>query len=333
MRFKSAVSKETSYLGRLYWGILLFISTWSCSADIDPSIEELYPIGYENDDLYPRVVADDDTIRVLIWGNSLCRDAFSYVPFVIESINPGTYVDIQLLVINGQTLSTHFDAIHNMYDTISVDRYTTDIGRWKTTNRKAFDKKWLLQAWDLVLFQESTKTSTSFPSTNSNVRNIVNYIRDNTQLQHAIGYMINPAPPEGAKSLNELTSDEFQSQIEETADSLLQHKTIDYLIPCGVAVQNARNTYLDAYGDFGHLSYEGRHLQEGLPCLIEAYSAAQIILNILAIPGDVNDCTLQVTQEWVKEKRIPGQHGTAVSVDEKDYQLAKRCAIEAVQSY
>jgi hypothetical protein len=106
---------------------------------------------------------------------------------------------------------------------------------------------------------------------------------------------------------------------------------VEYIIPCGTAIQNARYTIVDKHGDFGHLSYDGDHLQEGLPCLLEAYVAAQFFCNLYGLGSTVSSCTIETSQEWVDSKHIPGKHGSAINGTREEYDICKRCALAAIE--
>ena len=48
-------------------------------------------------------------VRVLSIGNSFSRDAFSYVPFIIEDLVPGVQVDSGIMYIGGCSLERHWN--------------------------------------------------------------------------------------------------------------------------------------------------------------------------------------------------------------------------------
>ena len=143
--------------------------------------------------------------------------------------------------------------------------------------------------------------------------------------------MINPPHADGYSDLGEKTSDELWMQYVANACKLKDDNEIDYIIPCGTGVQNARHTYLDSLGAFGHLSYDGRHLQEGIPCLIDAYTASQTLFHLFGISASIENSNMIITQQWVNATNIPGKHGSVIAGSDNDYSTSKRCAFNAVE--
>jgi hypothetical protein len=139
-----------------------------------------------------------------------------------------------------------------------------------------------------------------------------------------------PAQPEGSSVLGDFSSDEVWSMFANTTQDLLDNKDVDYIIPCGTAIQNARHTYLDDMGCYGHLSYDGRHLQEGIPCMIEAFTATQCFFDIFTIGASIQSSSLQITPQIASTIKVPGRHGGVIEGSEADYALCKQCALFAI---
>lgn len=272
----------------------------------------------------------DSCLNVLVIGNSYSRDAFSYVPDVIYSVNPSVAVNMQILGIGGSNLKTIYSGIIRGEKTFQVDIYSSKKRRWSTVNNSKGDL-YLKGDWNLIVVQENSVVATDVEATIKNVKNIVGYLRKLFP-NAKVAFMINPTHPIGSTHLGNMNIDEEFNLIAGTAQKLLDSGFVDYLIPCGTAIQNARHTSLDSYGDYGHLSYDGKHLQEGLPCLIEAYTAAQFIMNTCSIYGSVEYSGLSISNSWVKDKRIPGKHGDVVIGAYSDYLLCKECALAAIDA-
>lgn len=285
------------------------ILTLSCSKD-----------GTQEDIMPQRLIS------ILVIGNSYSRDAFSYVPAIIESSCNTTSVEMDILQIGGVSLDTHLDALIQQLPSFVLDEYNNG---WISTGGCRAGPIICKKNWDLVIIQEGGIVARSYDKTKANVSGIVSYIKKEFP-EIDICFMLNPTHPEGSSMLGSFGSNEEFSIICNVAAKLVDERIVNEIVPCGTAIQLARSTYLDDLGDYGHLSYEGRHLQEGLPCLIEAYAASQFIMNRLHLDATIYDSELQIDQPWVDGCNVPGQHGRVITGTDVDYALCKQCAYNAV---
>ena len=291
----------------------------------------------EDDDRFIDIIKDSITVEndhhfnILIIGDSFSRDAFSYVPSVMEDVFSGIFINMEILYLGGRALNYHYDYLSKDTPNFILDFYTSSSGYWISYPNVRGKDVVQSKKWDLIILQEGSNTTRSYTKTQPHVQNISEYLHM-VQDSVEIAFMLSPAKPEGSSALGEFTSDEVWNMNVTTTKQLLDNDDVDYIIPCGTSIQNARQTNLDRYGKFGHLSYDGNHLQEGLPCLIEAYTAAETLFNIFKIKKTIADCNLLVTQEWVSSKKIPGQHGKVIEGTDEDYSLCKKSALLAVDN-
>ena len=247
----------------------------SCSADVETeNMNVIVPPSKESE-------AKGD-YNILIIGNSLSRDAFSYVPGIINEICPNLSLGVDILYIGGVGLNSHWNYISNDIDDYILDDYDSENKHWRSIPQTIGADVINSKKWDLVVLQEGSITARNFENTHKNIDILGNYMRG-IHPGIKIAYMMVPAQPRGSSYLGNYSSDEVWSLLASTAEELRNNHDVDYLIPCGTAIQNARYTFLNKYGDFGDLSYDGRHLQEGVPCLVDAYAAVQSILTIIGI--------------------------------------------------
>lgn len=269
----------------------------------------------------------DGIESVLIIGNSYSRDAFSYVPALLQEA--GINVDISILCLNGKALSTHYDVLlHNraLYD---IDSYDYESHRWYTCTDTTALPTISSKDWKLVIMQEGGNVARVCQTTSANVINLSTYLRKLLPLA-PFSYMLNPPHPIGHSTLaGTHNNDEFEI-IADVTNELVKEGLVYDIVPCGTAIQNARQTALQRLRDYGDLSYEGKHLQEGLPCLIEAYVGAACIANFFHYPFDIDSSSLMTNQTWVNQQHIPGKHGKAIEGDEEQIELCKSVAIDAV---
>ncbi len=296
----------------------------ACNSD-----DELDNYSVFNDKDTVEVVKDSMYCRILVVGNSLARDAFCYVPAIMEEVIPNLNVRMDIMYVSGNPLKTHWGYISNQRPNFTWDVYSTLEGKWLSTNYRTSDDIVSRHNWDLVILQEGTVNARTYESTQPYVSHIVDYVYSFLP-ETKIAYMIIPSLPDGASSLGTLTSDETWAMNVSTAKRLLNEGFVSYLVTCGTAIQNARKTPLDYFGNFGHLTYDGRHLQEGIPCLIDAYAATESIIKILSIDSTIKNSSLKISQAWVEEKNVLGRHGSVLEGSDADYELAKECALQSV---
>lgn len=313
--------KHFKYIWVVFFAIAFCVS--SCAAEDDDIVVD--PIRPKNPD------DDKKELRVLIFGDSFSRDAFSYVPGVIEDLCPDLNVDMEILYLGGKSLKYHWDYLSNDKDLFTLDVYTSYAGKWNSIPYTLGEEVVTAQDWDLIILQEGSNTARNSDLTQSHVNCISGYIRDR-QPTAKFAFMLSPAKPDGSPALGEYSSDDVWMMYVNTSQLLLMNEEVDYIIPCGTAIQNARQTSVDQYGKFGHLSYDGNHLQEGLPCLIEAYVGAQFLFHLFDINASIENSSLKISQQWVNNQKIPGQHGAVIEGTDDDYIICKRSALLALDN-
>lgn len=103
------------------------------------------------------------------------------------------------------------------------------------------------------------------------------------------------------------------------------------MIATGIALYIARDTDLDELGDQGHLTPDSVHAQEGLPCLLETYTALLWVLDRYNFPTSIYGLPFKMTAGIQSSIAVPGANiGTGV-IEGTDAQnlLAQEVAIKA----
>ena len=280
-------------------------------------------------------MAQKDTIRVLSIGNSYARDAFGYVPMLVEELSPTTYVEFGILYIGGCTLQTHWANASAATELTGYeyDFYTTGQQKWVTMRNYSLQRGVRHNKWDLVIMQQQSYASMDYKTHVPYLFNLVDYLRSALPGVR-FAWHFTPSYPDGSQHLTgNITSELMWRRTSIAAQQVMLHDDFRFVIPTGTGIQNARGTMLDRYGKFGHMSYEGLHTEDGIPCLVEGYVAAQSLLNFYGREADFNNSQLRVTQEWAVAKAVPQRHGVVpADITETDYLLAKACAGAALKS-
>lgn len=270
-------------------------------------------------------------IDILIIGNSLSRDAFSYVPSVIKNLCPDVSVDTDILQIGGVALDVHIDALKHHKGQFEHDDYQPENDRWVTNKGIEGTRILTNRKWDMIILQDGSNALRDYKTLYKNIADLKDLALTNG-VDGKVYLLLTPSRVEGSEHLEGKTMDEDFEVIQNNAERLKNEDLIEDYIPCGRSIQFARHSWLDELGDYGHLSYDGRHLQEGIPCYLEALTASQFILNKFGLKANVYDCSLRITNAWVKKINVPGQHGYVIAGTDADYELSKLCALKALTS-
>ena len=253
------------------------------------------------------------------------------MPFIIENLCPDVELSVHILYIGGVALNTHRQYMEKHLPFFTLDSYTSSKAKWKCQKKVSADSVIPLCQWDCVILQDGSIAARRYETIVDNIVPIKNYI-ELLQQNVPFAFMINPSHPNGSSTLGNFTSEEEFIMYATASKELQEGRIVDYVIPCGTAIQNAKNTYLDKLGNFGNLSYEGKHLQEGIPCWIEAYTAAKFLIDQYRLSEKSDQVHMKVTQKWVIDKNIPGRHGVVIDGRDTDYRLSMLCALKAINN-
>jgi hypothetical protein len=276
--------------------------------------------------------SDTKTLKVLCIGNSYTCDAFAYVPYIMQNIAPKVKLTLGLLTRGSATLQNHYEEHFDSCGRYPLYYKFKNKGIWHNYSSITIDQALENETWDIVMLQQGSTESRDYALYQPYLDSIIVSLKEKMTTPVTIGWMLIPAYPDGQELLEESSSDEMFRDIAACTDSVMTQTGIDFMIPCGTAIQNARTTSLDQLGDFGHLSYEGRHLQDGIPCLIEAYTVTQVLLDKLGVQSLIDDDFLNVTDSWIMENHTPQENGSAVGMTPTNRELAKYCAKMAIRS-
>lgn len=288
------------------------------------------PDGYNRFAVRQIVGKQRKTVRILSIGNSYSQDALAYVPFMIGGICDGLSTEIGILYKDGATLSDHWSNWQNETDAYT---YYTNNGNvaWRNNGKSTIQAAIDEREWDVILLQQGSTTAWTYSTYQPYMNNLINEMYARLGRPVKLGWMLVQSRPKVSSTVytDEQILQHFASMAT-NAQNVLRDTLCDFVIPVGTAVQNARTTSLNYIGDYGKLTYEGAHLQEGLPCQLAAYSVIIEIAKHLGfgLSGIYGDKT-RATSSWLSGKSIPGGNGSAVGATDANVQIAQKCAIMA----
>ena len=274
----------------------------------------------------PHVVTD--TLRVLSIGNSFSLDALSYVPFIMKAVAPQIYLKLGVMYIGGGSLE-------NFYNALDANGY----GYYWSYGAQPWDERLDVsmtetvqsQLWDVIVLQQQSDASRYYSTYQPYLSQIIDWLDEKITWQHDYAWLITPSYPDNLPQLApDTTSAQMFERILQCVGNVQHDTGIQLLLPCGTAIQNARTTPLDSLGDQGHL-FDYLHLQEGVPCLIEAYAATAALLASYGLSDNVWADTTWIDQQWLRAKNIQEINGEPVGMSEENRAIAKQCAIKAIE--
>lgn len=278
-------------------------------------------------------------IKLLAIGNSFAINELIYTPFLLKEILPKVNFTLGILHVGSSSLEAHWNNAKKDTAVYQYLEYSNSMKSWSSkTNQKTKD---ILNKndWNYVTLQQVSSSAPNYETYQPYLDSLLNYLAENKPgitplwtLTHAYadGYSSKDYP-------HDCVSDDMYYNIVDAALSVINNTTIERLIPYGTAVQNARKTRLTEYGgenkDFKQLTYEGQHLQAGLPCLVAGYASTQAILDLYGIKRSIMDSQFIVDKDvttGLKKFWPPIEQGSVQDIAPDDYYIAKICALNAI---
>ena len=296
--------------------------------NLDSNIPEK-PLSAKQGNVLKGMIDGMKELNILVIGNSYSYDSFSYVPYIVRKNLPNARLNLAILYQGGASLQDHLSNIQNDTAYAGYAHYFADETQWTVeSNSVSVADALALKDWDIITFQQASADSRDY-STYSTLGDLIDAVHGIVDYPVKFGWVMTPAWADGHSSLVG-TSAQMYADIVDCVENLVKDYPVEAVFPYGTAIQNARGTSLDSLGTFGHLTYDGTHLAEGIPCLVAAYAN---FLEIVKLSG--NDCRSIIGEQtrpdaaWISGQNIPGQHGSSVGVSDANCLLAQKCAVMA----
>jgi len=260
-------------------------------------------------------------ISILFIGNSLTQDAVTYVPLLLRELAPDLKFKIYIWYNGGYTLSQQLADFNN---NVACDIFSVceDGTSWANFNNSVTMASVLsTYKFDIVSIQEYFNYQ---ETVNVSVFNsVIEYIENHYAYPFKVVTLFHQPKRDTPAVIFERTKVGNATLLKETV--------AEDMIPSGIAIYRALSTTLDSLGDRGHLSPDGTHAQEGLPCMMQAYVTAMWILKQIGIPMSVNNASSIVDNSNYDSINVPGPNlGTGVVVGTTEQvRLSQLVAIKA----
>ena len=288
---------------------------------------------------------NNEEISVLWIGNSLTQDAVSYLPFVLTNLAPGIRFNFYMWYDGGAQLAdilTHWNNAEKA-EIFSVCENTTSWTNYpKNNGGKTITDILGEYRFDVVCIEEYFNYNirrNGYEGYQDDFNDVVEFIRDNYAYPFKVVSFFH-APLRKTLPIDPVDSSLTAVQMAEkvfgiTKDGVewqMQNTIAESIIPAGIAVYRAMSVpELDALGDTQHLSPDGTHTQEGLPCLMQAWVVALWIFDHLGIQVSINNTDKFITSANYAAINVPGANigsGVVAGTTEQN-RLAMDVAIKA----
>ncbi|MBE5786061.1 MAG: DUF4886 domain-containing protein [Clostridiales bacterium] len=193
--------------------------------------------------------AEDGVLRILGVGNSYTEDTFWKMYEVAQAMGIEK-VELATMVIGGSTLQRHINYLKRGIAKYTLHRNTN--GVWKTTQNASVHDV-INTDWDFVTMQEQS-ISAGLPSSIGNVEKMAANLHELFPRAKVVWNVTWAYPDENdsadfAKYFDRNNVKMYESIISTAQEKVVPVAGVDYIIPNGTAIQNARQTYLGDSGD------------------------------------------------------------------------------------
>ncbi len=257
-----------------------------------------------------------DTIRVLAIGNSYSQDALSYLPVVMRGLDRNVCLVLGIAFIPSCSLQMHWDNFRSESHAYEYDKYDCRIdSAYSNIKNYSLNDIIIDEPWDIVTFQQVSSKSYEVKSIAPYLKKLIDATTDSLHHRPRIGWILTPSYADGFKGMPRMMdSDEMHRRICLASLRVEDSGLVDFVVPVGTAIQNARHTMFDNLGNVHHLSSDGKHTQEGLGCLLEANVAAKTFLHIMGLDARSECFIFRIVDQWIKQANIPGPHGKVIGM-------------------
>lgn len=268
------------------------------------------------------ISAKKKSIRILFLGNSLTQDAVAWLPYVLQ--NGEVDVDYSLIDLynGGFTLAQQWSAIQSK-TAFEIASVCQNVIGWTNYNRsKTLDDILDEYQFDILVLQEYFNYQTE-PDLTA-FENIVSYITERSSCPFEVVSLIHAPLRSDATNVYNRTVAGNQAILNGTCCSSLMNP--------GTAIYDALSTDLDSLGTRGHLSPDGTHAQEGLPCVLQSLNLLGWIYKKLGIASGVVNFPMSTDMSTIYlSLHIPGANGAVEGGNFEQRKLATKVAAASIR--
>lgn len=243
---------------------------------------------------------DDGVLKILSIGNSFSVDAQEYLYQILEDMGVEK-IKLGNLYVGGCALDTHL--VYAERDIPAYTYYTNTDGNWVETKNFSIIEAVKSENWDYITFQQASGSS-GIANTYDDLEPLIDMVKPLCQEAKLVWHMTwayqqDSSHKEFAKYDNDQET-MYKAIVSAVNEKIENNDDIDFVIPVGTAIQNARSSYI---GD--NLTADGHHLSLDLGRYIAGLTFAHALTglsidNVEYQPETVTESQKQVAIEAVK---------------------------------
>lgn len=268
-----------------------------------------------------------NSISILFVGNSLTQDGIAYLPYMLKNYYPEVDFKIYMWYTGGYTLGQHYSTFTSN-GAAGIFSVAENSEKWTNYSKsKTMAQVLSTYTFDIVSMQEYFNTKTEYSDV-ADWNNCRDYIVSNYKGGNALEFVSLFHAPWRRDGDD---TDGVYAMTENGNGLILQNTISQDMIPNGIAVYRALSTELDALGDKQHLSPDGVHTQEGLPCLMQTYVTLCWLFDRMGINKSIYGSPMRMTTAIYNKIDVPGANlgnGVITGTNAQNL-LAQEIAIKA----
>lgn len=268
-----------------------------------------------------------EKINILSISNSYGCDGLSFVPSILQSIGINN-IECAVAYHAAANLQGHVENIGTNWYTYY---YTAD-GVWTQEDNKSLEYILASRKWDYIVFQQGSLESGKYSTYQPYLEKLMKYVFGKISYPTVCAFNITQPYAIGFSALGAYgnSQEQMYNSILEAAEKVKNEYGINTTINVAKAVQLARGTELNNYGNYseGQLSYDGTHLDGGIGRLLAGYTW---ILALLKNRLNTDIYSSNFLPSKSKNLSLPDDNrGDWVDVTSDMAYIAKRCATVAL---
>ena len=230
------------------------VSTETDAVSAEPDATSAEPESSENNTVE---VVPSGTIRILAIGNSFSTDCMQYLWQMMKEAGYDSVI-LGNLYYGGCTLTQHLTFAKG--DQPQYTYYKNTSGTWNKTAGYKMSTALADEKWDIITFQQSSKTSGVSSSYGKILKDIVDYVAGRVDLSVRFIWNMTWAYQSDSTHSSFPTYDKNQLKmynmiVDCVENQVMKDSRFVGIIPAGTAIQNARTSFM---GD--HLTRDGYHM-------------------------------------------------------------------------